>query len=86
MRNIHNVVSDVQDKVTADHFPLIGSVWGVEGEWTVVQFKNPHNPDHMFLNIEVNIQNEVSCVLEQVGFTNDQRDTIMEIFTNTMFD
>lgn len=86
MRNIHNVVTDVQEKVTADHFPLQASVWGVEGEWTVVQFKNPNNPEGNFLNIEVHIENEVSGVLEQVGFTNDQRNTIMEIFTQMMFD
>jgi hypothetical protein len=78
-------VSDVQEKVTDDHFPIIGSVLGEQGEWTVVQFKNPNSPNNMFLNIEVSIGQEVSCVLEQVGFTNDQRDTIMEIFTNTMF-
>ena len=86
MRNIDNVVSDVEEKVTADHFPIQASVWGVEGEWTVVQFKNPHNPQGMFLNIEVHLENQVSGVLEQVGFTNDQRDTIMEIFTHMMFD
>jgi len=83
--NIHNVVSDVQEKVTADHFPIQGSVWGVEGEWTVVQFKNPHNPDGNFLNVEVHIENQVMCVLEKVGFTNDQQYTIMEIFTQMMF-
>ena len=84
-RNIHNVVSDVQENVTANHFPLQGSVWGVEGEWTVVQFKNPNNPAGNFLNIEVHLENQVACVLEQVGFTNDQRDTIMEIFTDMMW-
>lgn len=85
MPNIDNVVSDVEENVTANHFPLRGSVWGVEGEWTVVQFKNPHDPDHMFLNIEVHLENQVSGVLEQRGFTNAQRDTIMQIFTDLMF-
>ena len=84
-RNIHNVVSDVQENVSANHFPLQGSVWGVEGEWTVVQFKNPNNPAGNFLNIEVHLENQVACVLEQVGFTNDQRDTIMEICTDMMW-
>jgi hypothetical protein len=85
MPNIHNVISDVQEKVTANHFPITASVWGVEGEWTVVQFKCANNPDRNFLNVEVHIENQVSCVLEQVGFTNDQRYTIMEIFVSTMF-
>ena len=85
-KNIDNVVSDVQEKVTADHFPLQGSIWGVENGWTVVLFKNPYNPQGMFLNIEVNLESQVSGVLEQVGFTNDQRDTIMQIFTHMMFD
>ena len=85
MPNIHNVISDVQEKVTADHFPITASVWGVEGEWTVVQFKCAHNPNGNFLNIEVHLENQVSCVLEQVGFTNAQRDTIMEIFTQLMW-
>ena len=84
-KNIHNVVSDVQENVSANHFPIQGSVWGVEGEWTVVQFKNPNNPAGNFLNIEVHLENQVACVLEQVGFTNDQRDTIMEIFTDMMW-
>ena len=85
-KNIHNVVSDVQEKVTADHFPLQGSIWGVEGEWTVVQFKNPNNPEGNFLNVEVHLENQAMGVLEKVGFTNDQQYTIMEIFTQMMFD
>jgi len=82
MRNIHNVVSDVQEKVTADHFPVKGDVGETIEGWTIVEFKND-NQD--FLQFEVHLEHENSCVLVQRGFTNDQRDAIMEIFTNMMF-
>jgi len=83
MRNIHNVVSDVEEKVTADHFPVKGHVGETVEGWTIVDFKND-NQD--LLQFEVHLEHENSCVLIQRGFTNDQRNTIMEIFTQMMFD
>jgi hypothetical protein len=82
MKNIHNVVSDVQDKVTSDHFPVKGDVRDTVEGWTIVEFKTDGQD---FLQFEVNLEYENMCVLVQRGFTNDQRDTIMEIFTNMMF-
>lgn len=82
-KNIHNVVTDVQEKVTADHFPVTGDVRDTVDGWTIVEFKND-NQD--FLQFEVHLEHETSCILVQQGFTNDQRDTIMEIFTHMMFD
>jgi hypothetical protein len=82
MRNIHNVVTDVQEKVTADHFPVVGNVPdGVHG-WTIVEFR----AGDCLLQFEVHLENQVSCVLNQRGFTKAQRDLIMEIFTQMMFD
>lgn len=81
-KNIHNVVTDVQEKVTADHFPVTGNLPDGVHAWTVVEF----TAGDCILQFEVHLENQVSCVLSQRGFTNDQRDTIMEIFTNMMFD
>jgi len=81
MRNIHNVVSDVQDNITTNHFPVKGSVREPQTEWIIVEFRS----DNCLLQFEVHIGNEVSCVLKQNGFTNDQRDAIMEVFTTLMF-
>jgi hypothetical protein len=81
-KNIHNVVTDVQEKVTADHFPVTGNLPdGVYG-WTVVEF----TAGDCLLQFEVHLEHQVSCILVQRGFTNAQRDTIMEIFTQMMFD
>lgn len=82
MRNIHNVVTDVQEKVTADHFPVTGNLPDGVHLWTIVEF----TAEDCILRFEVQLENQVSCVLLQRGFTNAQRDTIMEIFTNMMFD
>lgn len=82
MRNIHNVVTDVQENVKANHFPVVGNVCGDQGEWTNVEFTT----EGCLLRFEVHLGNQVSCVLEQVGFTNAQRDTIIEVFTQMMFD
>ena len=82
MRNIHNVVTDVQEKVTADHFPVTGNLPDGVHVWTIVEF----TAEDCILRFEVQLENQVSCVLLQRGFTNAQRDTIMEIFTNMMFD
>jgi dihydrodipicolinate reductase len=82
-KNIHNVVTDVQEKVTADHFPVKGSVGETIDGWTIVEFTTP-NQD--MLRFEVHLEHQNSCVLQTRGFTTDQRDTIMEIFTNMMFD
>jgi len=78
-----NVVSDVQVKVTADHFPVTGSVGETVDGWTIVEFTNS---THDLLRFEVHLEHQTSCVLETRGFTFDQRDTIMEIFTQMMFD
>jgi hypothetical protein len=82
-KNIHNVVTDVQEKVTADHFPVKGAVGETVDGWTIVEF---NNDNQNFLQFEVHLEHENSCILVQRGFTNDQRDTIMEIFTRMMFD
>jgi hypothetical protein len=83
MRNIHNVVTDVQEKVTADHFPVKGDVGQTVDDWTIVEFKNDNGD---LLQFEVHLEYENCCVLIQRGFTNDQRDAIMEVFTQMMFD
>ena len=82
-KNIDNVVTDVQEKVTADRFPVKGTVGETTDGWTIVEFTT-HNQD--ILRFEVHLDHENSCVLETRGFTTDQRDTIMEIFTHMMFD
>ena len=82
MRNIHNVVSDVEEHMTANHFPVKGEVGQTVNDWTIVEFKNDNGD---FLQFEVHLEYENCCVLIQRGFTNDQRDAIMEVFTNTMF-
>jgi hypothetical protein len=81
-KNIHNVVTDVQEKVTADHFPVTGNVGETIDGWTIVEFTTS-NQD--VLRFEVHLDHQNSCVLETRGFTFDQRDTIMEIFTQMMF-
>jgi hypothetical protein len=83
MRNIHNVVTDVQEKVTADHFPVKGNVGETVDGWTIVEFTTS-NQD--ILRFEVHLEYQNSCILELRGFTFDQRDTVMEIFTHMMFD
>lgn len=82
MRNIHNVVSDVQENITLNHFPVKGDVGQTVDNWTIVEFTNDNGD---LLQFEVHLEYENCCVLIQRGFTNDQRDAIMEVFTNTMF-
>jgi len=82
-KNIHNVVTDVQEKVKADHFPVTGNVGETVDGWTIVEF-TACNQD--LLRFEVHLDHQTSCVLETRGFTFDQRNTIMEIFTQMMFD
>jgi len=81
-KNIHNVVSDVQANITANHFPVKGHVGETVEGWTIVEFKNDN---HDILQFEVHLEHETSCVLIHRGFTNDQRDAIMEVFTTLMF-
>ena len=82
MRNIHNVVTDVQEEIKANHFPVVGHVRDTVEGWTIVEF----TADQCVLQFEVHLENQVSCVLNQQGFTNAQRDIIMEVFTQKMFD
>jgi hypothetical protein len=82
MRNIHNVVSDVQENITSNHFPVKGDVGQTVDNWTIVEFTNDNGD---LLQFEVHLEYENCCVLIQRGFTNDQRDAIMEIFTQMMF-
>ena len=81
-RNIDNVVTDVQEKVTADHFPVVGNLPDGVHVWTIVEF----TAGDCLLQFEVHLEHQVSGILVQRGFTNAQRDTIMEIFTQMMFD
>jgi hypothetical protein len=80
--NIHNVVTDVQEKITADHFPVLGRVGETVEGWTIVEYTNS-NQD--LLRFEVHLVHQNSCVLETRGFTIDQRNIIMNIFTSMMF-
>ena len=81
MKNIHNAVSDVQEFVTTNHFPIVGNVGETVNDWTIVDFTN--NDD--ILRIEFHNGDHNACVLLQRGFTNDQRALIMDIFMTMMF-
>jgi hypothetical protein len=82
-KNIQNALSDAVEKITANHFPVQEEYMGLENGWHTVIFKSDNNNT---LQVEVNIDeaNEsiVMCVLNQVGFTNDQATIIMNTFEN----
>ena len=82
MKNIHNSVSDVQTHITNNHFPVVGNVKETRHDWTIVEFTNI-NED--LLRLEVHLGDKNACVLAQQGFTNDQRDLIMNTFMRMVF-
>jgi hypothetical protein len=82
MKNIHNSVSDVQDFITNNHFPVVGTVMDTIDGWTIVEFTNLN---HDIIRLEVHLEDRNSCVLLQRGFTNDQRDLLMDTFMRIVF-
>lgn len=82
MKNIHNAVSDVEDFMTANHFPVVGKIGETVGDWTIVEFSNNNND---FLRLEFHNGDYNVCVLDQRGFTNDQRRILMDTFMLMMF-
>jgi hypothetical protein len=82
MKNIHNSVSDVQDFITDNHFPVFGTVMDTVDGWTIVEFTNLN---HDIIRLEVHLEDQNSCVLLQRGFTNDQRDLLMDTFMRIVF-
>uniref|UniRef100_A0A6C0CG07 Uncharacterized protein n=1 Tax=viral metagenome TaxID=1070528 RepID=A0A6C0CG07_9ZZZZ len=82
MKNIHNSVSDVQEFITTNHFPVVGNVLDTVDGWTVVEFKNANND---IIRLEAHLQDHNACVLLQRGFTNDQRDLLMDTFMRLVF-
>lgn len=83
MRNIENVVSDVQDEITSNHFSIQGTVGHTQGGWTVVKFTSPQGD---VLDIEVHLEDQNTCVINMSGFTYDQRNLIMTLFIRKAFD
>ena len=82
-KNIHNALSDAVDKIKANHFPVQEEYVEKVNGWHVINFKNEQGHT---LRVEVNINDAeesiVMCILDQIGFTNDQATTIMNTFEN----
>lgn len=80
-KNIFNALSDAVMKITENHFPVQEEYVEMVNGWHIINFKNEQGHT---LQVEVNIDdaNEsiVMCVLNSVGFTNDQMTTIMNTF------
>jgi hypothetical protein len=80
-KNIENAISDTEVLVGGNHFPIKGEYMGIVNNWHTVIFKNDANHT---LEVEVQIddanESVVMGVLNQVGFTNDQMNIIMNTF------
>lgn len=82
MRVLENIVTDVQELISNDHFPIKARIGLTQGGWTVINFESP-NQD--FLQIEVHLEQQNACVLETRGFTQFQSHMIMNTFMELMF-
>ena len=60
MPNLDNVVSDVQDEITSNHFPVVGTVCDTQEGWTIVRFTSPGDD---VLEIEVHMENQMILVI-----------------------
>lgn len=80
-KNIHNAITDAVEKITENHFPIQEEYVEEVNGWHVINFKNEQGHT---LRVEVNINDAeesiVMCILDQVGFTNDQASIIMNTF------
>ena len=80
-KNIHNALSDAVTKITENHFPVQEEYVEEVNGWHIINFKNEQGHT---LQVEVQINDAeetiVMCVLNSVGFTNDQMTTIMNTF------
>ena len=80
-KNIHNALTDAVEKITANHFPVQEEYVEEVNGWHIINFKNDNGHS---LQVEVNINDAeesiVMCILNQVGFTNDQASIIMNTF------
>jgi len=81
--NIQNAITDTEVLVGGNHFPIKGEYMGLQNNWHTVIFKNDRN-DTLQVEVSIDDENEsiVMCVLDQVGFTNDQVTVIMKTFEN----
>jgi len=81
LHNIHNALSDVEVLVGGNHFPIKAEYVGVVNDWHNVTFKNDQNDTlEVEVHVDDNLQSVVMGVLVQTGFTNAQRDIIMDSF------
>lgn len=82
-KNIHNALSDAVEKITANHFPVQEEYVEEVNGWHVINFKNEQGHT-LKVEVQINDENEsiVMCILDQIGFTNDQATTIMNTFEN----
>jgi hypothetical protein len=80
-KNIYNALSDAVDKITANHFPVQEEYVEEVNGWHVINFKNKEGHT-LKVEVQINDENEsiVMCILDQIGFTNDQATTIMNTF------
>lgn len=81
--NIQNAITDTEVLVGGNHFLIKGEYMGLQNNWHTVIFKNDRN-DTLQVEVSIDDENEsiVMCVLDQVGFTNDQVTVIMKTFEN----
>lgn len=81
LHNVHNALTDAEHIIKNEHFPIETQYVDCVNGWHNVIFKNEQGDT---LEVEVELdeirQTVVMGVLVQTGFTNDQRNTIMNIF------
>jgi hypothetical protein len=85
LHNIHNALSDAENVIKHEHFPITARYINCVNDWHNVTFKNEQGDT---LEVEVQLdevrQSVVMGVLVQTGFTNDQRNIIMNIFQDVV--